>query len=54
MNQKDLIDMITSGTIEEKVTLLKKIGILNEDGTLTEKYKSGLELTRALDLDEEI
>lgn len=46
--------MITSGTVEEKVKLLKEIGILNEDATLAEKYISGGGLTRALDLDEEI
>lgn len=35
-----LIKAVTSGTQEEKLDLLKKIGILTPDGNLAEKYKS--------------
>jgi len=45
---------LAHGTTEEKLALLKRVGILDDSGKLAAKYKSwGSIVTRTAELDEE-
>ncbi|HSN99736.1 MAG TPA: hypothetical protein VLS89_15680 [Candidatus Nanopelagicales bacterium] len=45
----ELSAAIRRGTLEEKVALLKKIGILDENGEVAEKYRSwGSKVSRTM------
>ena len=49
-----LMTALAQGTTEEKLALLKQVGILDDSGKLAAKYKSwGSVVTRTAELDEE-